>query len=313
MQQIDDFFGQMQKAQAEAEQVFGGGGSGIVANTTISTGYKVFARGASQEETWFPYPLGDKDAEAKAATLAKAFATEQGAVQMINGEASNRLNVHFGLTIIARRDGAFSGGQEAQWKGDRHFFCTFPKGWYKAEDPNAFRDLVMPSLQNNGITKFPWAGWTRIGFKADPYKVAQGDNGKTDTGQDGTPRFPMVAYIVAVFENETAAKSSADEPVVASGDVSEDDLEKAVGKPGPDWTWADLMSSVEAIKEEQEGGQAVPAIATNYGLEPVAVLFALGAHSETGAPPMVAKRFGVTPADIAAVKELAKGLTSLSQ
>lgn len=311
--QIDDFFGQMQEAQAEAEQTFGGGGAGIVTNTTISTGYKVFARGASQEETWFPYPLGDKTAAEQASTKAKAFATEQGAVRMIKGELSNQLDVHFGVSIIAQRDGALSGGQEAQWKGDRHFFCMSPKSWYNVEDPNAFRDLVIPSLQNNGITKFPWSGWTRIGFKADPFKKAKGDDGKTDTGQDGSPRFPMVAYIVAVFENETAAKSSADEPVVASGAVSEDDLEKAVGKPGQDWTWADLMSSVEAIKEEHQGGEAVPLIATNYGLEPTAVLFALGAHAETGAPPMVAKRFGVTPADIAAVKELAKGLTSLSQ
>jgi len=303
---IDSFFEQMNEAQAQAEKVFDGGGGGIVANCTICTGYKVYAKGTAQEDSWFPFSLGDTEAHEQAQVLAKKFAIEQNAFQVISGKQTTNPNVHLGVTIIAYRDGALSAGQSAEWQVDRHFFTPMPKKWMQVSQPNAFRDVVAPSLTEHGILVFPWNGWCRITMTADPYKVSLGDAGMTDEDKQKNPRFPLVFYVGDVYENEDAAKAK---PATAS--TTETDLDKSIGLPGPDWAWADFLDTAPVLRDEAKAGKTATKLAAEYGLSLPAVLVALGAHITPGVPPMVAKNFGVAVADIAAAKTLAEQIAGI--
>lgn len=296
MPTLEQLYDMMEKDQAKAEKEFGGGsGGGIVALCDIQIGVKVFAKGQSNADTWFPYTLGDEDGYEKAQTDAKKFAIEHGAFQMIQGRETNNPNAHLGISIIAHVEGAISGGGPAQWSQDRHFFVPYPKKWMRADQPNAFRDLLAPSLIEHGIQKFPWAGWCRLSAAPDPYKASLGEAGMTDTDLDGNPRFPLVFFVAEVYENEEAAKAGSVESKVGDN----------AGTPGPDWTWVDFGASIGLIKEAVESSGAKK-VAEDYGLTLEATLFAAGAHAETGALPMIAKKFGVTPADITKAKALAE-------
>jgi hypothetical protein len=156
------------------------GGGGIVARVLIETGYKVYASGHSQEETFFAAPSYDKEAKKKAKAAATKFANENGARRP-----------QFGIQIRAYREGALSRGEPVSWSKDR-FFVT--DSW-----TDAAKQVVVPSLRENRIMP-PFEGWARIGFKPDPF-------GREEEGPDGELRPVRVAYIVETYASEQEAKA----------------------------------------------------------------------------------------------------------
>jgi len=199
----------------------GSGGGGIVGEAVIQLGYKVYAAGTSNEESFFPIAeIGNEKSRAEAKAKAQAYAREHGA----------QGRPEWALQIRVKRNGAHSAGQPVSWSQDR-FFVT--PTW-----TDAFKDVVKPSLAERDI-ELPYTGWVRIGFKPDPYREAQGEAGKVDMDQDGNPRFPLVAYITEVF-------------------TSKEDAMAAVGGEPPlafvpeGWDAEDWAVCVEEIKEQKE-------------------------------------------------------------
>lgn len=194
MSEFNDFWDVFEKEEA-AEA----GGGGIVAKVHVEVGYKVYAS-VPPTESFFAYDPRDKNSKEKASVAAKAFATLHGARSA------------WGVQLRAEVEEAYSGGRVATWQADR---CFNTDGY-----TDAYKGVVRPSLKANGLT-IPWVGWARLGFKDDPYRVKQGEDGKTDTDQEGNPRFPLVAYVTEVFANKEAAMATiatVDEPIPGLGD-----------------------------------------------------------------------------------------------
>lgn len=194
---MSDFWNTFEQADREES-----GGGGIVGLVHVRTGYKVYASGADQEESFFDAPASNKKARAEAKAKATLYANEHGANQ---ARWSVLLHVPADSAIRVI-DGEWQG---VTWQADRYFVTNT---W-----TSACKEVVVPSLKNAGVTDIPCSIWARIGFQPDPYKVELGDAGKTDADQDGNPRFPQVAYIVEQFSDLDAAR-------VACGLETSDDV-----------------------------------------------------------------------------------------
>lgn len=185
---MSDFWSDYEQADREES-----GGGGVVGQATIMTGYKVYASGLTQEETFHEAPAGDKAARAEAKAAAVAQAADYGAGQ-----------ARWSVCIMVPRESAVR-VIDGEWKGvtwqDDRWFVT--NTWTQA-----CKEVVVPSLKEAGIATLPATVWARIGFKNDPYKEAQGKAGMTDEDQDGNARFPQVAYVVEAFESKEAAQKA---------------------------------------------------------------------------------------------------------
>ena len=218
--------------QADREE---SGGGGIVGLVNVRTGYKVYASGADQEESFFDAPAGSKQARA----TAKAAATKYAAVHDAN-QARWSILLHVPVDSATRViDGEW---RPVTWQADRYFVTNT---W-----TSAAKEVVVPSLKAAGVTEIPASIWARVGFKPDPYKVEQGDAGKTDADQDGNPRFPQVAYIVEQFTDLDAARAACG--LETSDDVP-DDLKPLPDGPAlpKDWVkypeaWVKQMGEIKA-------------------------------------------------------------------
>lgn len=197
--------------QADREE---SGGGGVICQARITTGYKCYAEGLSQEETFFEANASDKTARAKAKAAAVAQAADYGA-----GRA------RWSVCIKALKTGEWKGEpwnairvidgewKSVTWQDDRWFIVNT---WTQA-----CKEVVIPSLKEAGIAALPATIWARIGFQNDPYKEAKGKAGMTDEDQDGNPRFPQIAYIVEAFESLEAAQEAIGLAKMPAGDEAE--------------------------------------------------------------------------------------------
>jgi len=224
--------------KADKEESSGSGG--IVGNVIVDTGFKVYAAGHSNEETFFPTGGVGSDARLAAKRKAEAFAQENDASKP-----------KWAVQIRVEKDGAFSGGQPATWENDR-FFVT--DTW-----TDAFKKVVRPALEQFDIV-LPYTGWARVGFKNDPYFEAMGEEGKTDRDQDGNPRFKLVAYITELF----ASKDEAMVAVAAGGGEAE------VGFVPLEWEaedWAGVVVDIKAKEGSMNKVQLCNYVKETYDVE----------------------------------------------
>lgn len=238
-----NFWDQYEKdAQSES------GGGGIIATVRVETVYKGFVGGLDQSEAYRAVPVG---ASEEAKTAAKSALLELGAEKP-----------DYGVQIIAYRTNAVSRGKAVTWQADRYFF--------QASWNDACKSVVVPSIKEAGIVNLPFAGWARIGFKPNPFNVAQGDAGKTDTDKDNKPRFPQVAYIVEVFANEDAARAA------IGGEASESVAAAVLGGDAPDgWEFETWKATWPELHAAKDAGQTNPQIAKDYGVPVSAVVKAM--------------------------------------
>lgn len=210
------------------------GGGGIVANVRVDIGYKVYVAGVDQADTFFGVANPQERDAAKAE--AQAFGRENGAPR----------GPQWGIQLRAYREDALSRGQPVTWKADRFFNAD---AW-----TSACKEVVVDSLKENDIAP-PWEGWARIGFKPDPYKVAQGEAGMTDEDQEGNPRYPQVAYIVETFANQEAAYGGVE---TSPADVAfPEQADTSVELPeGVDPSFADFWDEiVDDVRQQSEAGK----------------------------------------------------------
>lgn len=231
---MNDFWLEYEKADKEES-----GGGGIVGLVNVRTGYKVYASGADQEESFFDAPASNKAARAKARAAATKYASDHGANQA-RWSVLLHVPVDSAIRVI---DGEW---QPVTWMADRYFVVNT---W-----TDAAKEVVVPSLKAAGVTEIPCTIYARIGFKPDPYKESLGEAGMTDKDQDGNPRFPQVAYIVEVFDSLDAARAACG--LETGGNTGAQPASNEGDPPLPD-DWAGYpdawMDEVRAIKEEYPG------------------------------------------------------------
>ena len=229
------------------------GGGGIIALTEVSTGYKVFPPGVDQVDAYFPAPAG------KANKKAQGEAKKKAAKLLSDHGMDDR--PQFGIMIRCEKANAFTRGQAATWSQDRFFWA--------ANYTQACKEVVIPALKELGVAPLPWTGWARIGFKPDPYKVEQGEAGKTDEDQEGNPRFPQVAYVTEVFPDKKAAMEA-----VGDMPTGDSDALPAVPDGYSEEDWATTVDEHIAVmaKDKLDGGLPEPAVVASlskeFGVDP---------------------------------------------
>lgn len=243
------------EAFSDFEKQFSGGG-GFVGKFRVCFGWKFFATGRTNDESFFEFdpnnPASQKDAEAKC----KRYIAD-------NGVMVNRTFVV--NNIIMFKDFELT-GKAMNWQGDRHF-TTFLGS-------DAYRQIVRKSFDDAGIDS-TGDFWGAITFKPDPTGRTRKVNVTLDNGETVTEERPqLVAYVKQVFGSEQEARdyvrSASDEtdpevhapapdlsaPAPASGDAP---------PSYPPKIWEQMKP--EIIKERAKG-TAIPAIASMYQVTP---------------------------------------------
>ena len=226
--QAQAYWDSLDKANQEES---GGGGGGIISNATVSTGYRVFASGVDQDAAWFPADPADGAARKEAKAAAGKLAQEHGC------------NLEWGLAICTPTEQSFVRGEKATWN-------TSVMVRFKASWTSAAKEVMLPSLKEHGVFPLPWSGWVRIGFKPDPYAVA--NDKKDDQG-----RYEQVPYISEVFKNPREAKK-------AIAEMPKGDATKADVPPG--YTAADWDELRDTIVEALQS-QEVAEVAEDYQVD----------------------------------------------
>jgi hypothetical protein len=229
---VSDFWSQYEKS-VESES----GGGGIICRAKIETVYKGFVPGLDQGDAYRAVGVNATDNEKN---KAKAELTALGADR-----------AQYGVQIRAYRDSAVSRGKPVTWTTDRFFF--------QASWNSACKDVVVPSIRDSGIASLPYEGWVRIGFKPNPFNVAQGEAGKTDKDQEGNPRFPQVAYVTEVFANEDAARAA------IGGEASEAQTSTSGNAPAG-WGVAEWQNIWPVIHGQKQDGKTPKEIADYFGV-----------------------------------------------
>jgi len=209
--------------KADKEESSGSGG--IIGNVIVDAGFKVYASGQSNEATFFPSGGVGADRRLAAKRKAEVFAQE------VNGSEPK-----WAVQIQVEKQDAFSGGKAATWANNRYFVTDT---W-----TSAFKEVVRPALEKFEMA-LPFTGWARVGFKADPYKEAMGEAGKTDQDQDGNLRFPLVAYITELFASKAEAMVAVGD---GGGSGSGTVMPEFVPEGTEEW-WADAVTDIKEQKE----------------------------------------------------------------
>jgi len=216
-----------------------GGGGGIISLARVETGFKVFASGVGQDESWFPASAIDKAARSTAKKAASKLADEYGC------------RYAWGIAICTPREKSYVRGEKATWNVPE--MVRFTPSY-----SDACNEIVIPSLKGHKLVADGSEKWLRLGFQDDPYAV---ENDKKDDQE----RFQQVAYVTEVFKNPRLAKRAIAE--MPKGDSStipegydEDDWEK---------TKVDIAAELDGYHDLDEDGQAelIASVAADYELD----------------------------------------------
>lgn len=222
----EQFFGMLDEIEREES-----GGGGYIGKIRFELGFKVYASGMQNDETWFPFSTSaDKpDAKARAAKLAAETSTP-------GNKTKTQLAYGFWLIqdSVMNRD-------VSHWQGDR-FWC-YPH-W-----TDAASKVIKPALQDCAIYGSPYEFYGRLTFIADP-------SGRTRTNQEGE----QVAELVAFPAEKFASKEEAEK--VAMGEMPKPSTGEPVpGATGvPDWL-------PEYAKDEAAKGKPAAVIAKEVDLD----------------------------------------------
>lgn len=248
----DDFNDSFQKES--------GSGGGIIGKGRVDVGFKVYAKGFDQSDTFFASEGVAPDQRGKAKSEATKF------VENNNLTA----NPKYGIQITMFRENSFSRGQSVTWQNDRYFNVN---GW-----TSAATDVVIPHLREANIM-LPFEGWMRISFAPDPYKQKQLDNylaqkgkpieelsnyekaanGMSDSDIEGNPRLPLIAFVVEKYANETEAMKA------VNTSTNDDNTSLPIPPKGLDMNeWSSVKV---AIKNKLDEGVSDEEIGKFFGLD----------------------------------------------
>lgn len=255
------------QAQIEREAMSGGGFVGLV---NCSNGYKVFVAGLSNEETWFTYGMGQAS-QKEALGKARALVTEHSVLDKNGRPARPQACIGFHVPLASLK----AGGEN--WQQDQYFITPM---WQ-----DSFKEVIKPAMEELDIIPgYDEQFWARFTWTPEP-------GGRTRLNQNDEEVAVLVAYPVAVYENEAAAEEG------GLGVVG-------VSEPGsiapPDW----LAPEIERLQGVVDGMGNAPkpaiaaALAKELGVEDVdeAAKF-LGDDVEAKVE-MLAKAYGLTPSAV---------------
>lgn len=247
------------------EKESGGGGGGWVCHTNVVLGYKVFAQGMSNDETFFPYKIGDENSKKKARFDANAFKDKYNESVPAGGKKatnpSNAIRIELDKEQTYNKD-------TSTWDGNRVQDTPL---W-----TDAYKGLISPHLVESGAGE-GWQ-WALIQWAPDPWAEK---NNKTIINQvTGEETTPLVMFVAKVFLTKQealdyaaeleAGKSPSEESDSPPFALDDDDEEQSSDVPDG-YDQESWNSVVPFIEGELEAGTPIKQIADDYGVS-VAVI-----------------------------------------
>ncbi len=229
--------------QAEKE----GTGGGIVGQFRFEAGYKVFAKGLGNRESFFPYIPGDKTSQEAALAKAKETAAKYGVTSAPQTSAQ----------LVVFKNSVK--GREVNWKDDRFF--TYPV-W-----TDAYKKGLKPKLSDLKIDHFG-DYWGKIGFIPDP-------GGRKKKDKDGNETVELIAIPVELYASEQDAIRAAHKDGGGNGAAP------SIPQGYTADTWARQKDDIQKlrlsyIKGGMGGDDATARVAADYGATPEQVAGLLG-------------------------------------
>lgn len=230
--------------QAEKE----GTGGGIIGQFRFEAGYKVFAKGLGNRESFFAYIPGDEKSQAAALAKAKETAGKYGVTSAPQTAAQ----------LVVFKNSVK--GRDVTWKDDRFF--TYPV-W-----TDAYKKGLKPKLQELKMDHFG-DYWGKIGFIPDP-------SGRKRTGTDGKDVVDLIAIPVEIYATEQDAIKAAHKDNGGAGAAP------SIPQGYTADTWARQKDDISKlrlvyIQKGAGGDEATEKVAKDYGAtaEQVAALLGL--------------------------------------
>lgn len=232
-----------------------GGGSGWIAEAEFTFGYKVFAAGKTNDESFFKFDVSDKNERELARKKASDFA-----------QAVNEKTPTTALAIILPKDKVYL-HDTSKWQNDSWWVIpTYTRG---------YEEILKPSLKGSDASL--GKQWVRIGFKADPYKPTR--KGKHQITGEDIEVANLIPYVIEKFADIDAAMAAVE------GAMLSDKKSATVSAPAPatnsgeypdGWDAASWSFAVGDIKEQSKAGKSPAEIAKAYEISIAFVMKALG-------------------------------------
>lgn len=230
------------------------GGGNWVAYTNVQFGYKVFAPGFDNNQTFFPFNIGDENSKKSARLEASSF------VDKLNKDntatpvkaPTNAIRIELDKDQVYNKD-------TSTWQGN-----------YIQDTPlwvDAYKTLIKENLKKAGAG-LGWQ-WAHLAWGEDPYKPTR-INKLTGEEVANLVLYVKEVYLTKQEALDAAAKlaaggggnrstATADDGAVNSAEATKDDSVP----PGFEDVWDEVKSAI--VKELAEGA-TVPQIATDYGI-----------------------------------------------
>ena len=234
-----------------------GGGSGWIVEAEFTFGYKVFAAGKTNEESFFKFDVSNKAEREEARKKASDFA-----------QAVNERTPTTALAIIMPKDKVYL-RDTSKWRGDNWWVVpTYTKG---------YEEILKPSLK--GTDSSLGKQWVRIGFKADPYKPKRMSKNQL-TGED-VEVANLIPYVIERFADVNAAMAAVEGAMLSDKKtVSTSTLQPAAntnsGEYPDGWDAESWSFAIGDIKEQSKSGKSPAEIAKAYEISVAFVMKALG-------------------------------------
>lgn len=230
------------------------GGGGWIAYTNVQLGYKVFARGYPNEETFFAFDVGKENDKARAKREAEAFVDEVNSkLPASEDKVSKPTNA---LRIEVDKDQVYN-KDTSMWQGNR---IQDTPVWQ-----DAYKKVIFPNLKEAGAD-IGWQ-WARITFAPDPYKPKR-INQLTGEEVDNLVMYVAETYLTKAEALDAVAKlGGTDEEKKPSSPPPIVDSKPAVSGDVPEGYDEESWNSViPLIKDELASGNSLKQVAEDYGV-----------------------------------------------
>ena len=251
-----DFFNEV---QAEAESGFAPSNYRIVGKMTFNTGYKVYASGMSNEETFFPFTDKPSKAAAKAAAidLNKKVGSKPDRVPEIV------------YAFVVFKDDLLAGA--SGWNVDQYFTRSKWQETVGEEEINGVKVqyddrivyLSVLHFLQSGKVKLGEPFWGSLKNTASPWHVRREEKTEKWTNNAGEPVVSYKTYktLDEVYADKAEAQKAASSIPQRGADEVEDESYPGKFDPNTQWKPDDWESTGKAIIKDKMGSMPVPMIA----------------------------------------------------
>jgi len=236
-----------------------GGGSGWITYAEITYGYKVFASGKTNEETFWRFDVKNEKSRDVARQQASDFARSVNAKPPVTS-----------MAVIAPKNNTYL-RDTSTWKGDAW--------WVLPTYTKAYDVILKPSLR--GADAVLGKQWVRLGFKPDPYKPTRKSTNQL-TGEEQEVA-NLVPYVIEKFDSIESAMAAIEggmaekiaQPQTSSAPAIVEQQETGDFPKG--WDADSWNFAIKDIKAQSAAGKAPAEIAKAYEIGIAYVMKALSA------------------------------------